>query len=97
MTTARDLERAALAGEAMEEHCRAHPDSPSAQRRPQLLIRGDLWVALLGPSVEEGVVGIGPTIPAAFRAFDVQYQIATKMGVQQKSAPSRDRRIGELG
>jgi hypothetical protein len=42
-------------------------------RRPRLFVRGDLWVALLGPSVEEGIVGIGPTVTAALRAFDAQY------------------------
>ena len=36
-------------------------------------MRGDLWVALLGPTVEKGVVGIGRTVEAALRAFDAQY------------------------
>ncbi|PYJ69753.1 MAG: hypothetical protein DME76_07900 [Verrucomicrobia bacterium] len=27
----------------------------------------------LGPSVEEGIVGIGPTVMTALRAFDAQY------------------------
>ena len=57
----------------MELYCAAHPGSPSAARRPQLLYRGQLWIALLGPSVEEGIVGIGPTVEAALRAFDAQY------------------------
>ena len=64
---------AAAAADQMNEYCAAHPGSPSDVRRPQLLFRGDLWVALLGPSVEEGIVGIGATISAALRAFDVQY------------------------
>jgi len=41
-----------------------------------LIFRGDLWIALLGPSVEEGIVGIGPTVAAALRAFDAQYLIS---------------------
>lgn len=57
----------------MESYCTAHPGSPSAARRPQLQYRGQLWVALIGPSVEEGIVGIGPTVEAALRAFDAQY------------------------
>ena len=36
-------------------------------------MRRQLWIALLGPSVEEGIIGIGPTVAAALRAFDVQY------------------------
>ena len=42
-------------------------------RRPQLFLRSELWIALLGPSIEEGIVGIGPTVEAALRAFDAQY------------------------
>jgi hypothetical protein len=59
--------------EQMELYCAAHPGSPSAIRRPRLFTRGELWIALLGPSVEEGIVGIGPTVTAALRAFDTQY------------------------
>jgi hypothetical protein len=54
-------------------YCAAHPGSPSAARRPQLFLRSHLWIALLGPSVEEGIVGIGATVEAALRAFDAQY------------------------
>jgi hypothetical protein len=61
------------AKERMELYYLAHPRSPSAVRRPQLLSRGDLWIALLGPSIEKGIVGIGASIEAAFRAFDEQY------------------------
>jgi hypothetical protein len=61
---------------AMQEmylYCQAHPRSPSAVRRPELSIRGDLWIALLGPNVEKGILGIGPSVAAALRAFDAQY------------------------
>jgi hypothetical protein len=64
---------AMAAMEQIELYCQAHPGSPSAVRRPQLFVRGKLWVALLGPSVEEGIVGLGPTVTAALRAFDTQY------------------------
>jgi hypothetical protein len=57
----------------MHSYCLTHPGSPSAVRRPHLAIRGDLWIAILGPSVEKGIVGIGPTVGAALRAFDTQY------------------------
>jgi hypothetical protein len=67
------VDYAAAATEQMELYCAAHPGSPSAVRRPRLFIRGELWVALLGPNVEEGIVGIGPTVTAALRAFDSQY------------------------
>lgn len=64
--------------ERMELYCVAHPSSPSAMRRPQLSVRGELWIALLGPSVEDGTVGIGPTVEAALQAFDTQYLAALK-------------------
>jgi hypothetical protein len=62
-----------VAREEIQSYCLAHPRSPSAVRRPQLSSRGDLWIALLGPSVEKGIVGIGPSVEAALRAFDAQY------------------------
>jgi len=67
------LDPTMAAMERLELYCAAHPGCPSAERRPQLLYRGQLWIALLGPSIEEGIVGIGPTVEAALRAFDAQY------------------------
>jgi hypothetical protein len=67
------LDPTVAAIERMEGYCAAHPGSPSAARHPQLLYRGQLWIALMGPSVEEGIVGIGPTVEGALRAFDAQY------------------------
>jgi hypothetical protein len=66
-----DVTMAAM--ERMELYCAAHPGSPTAARRPRLLFRNQLWIALLGPTVEEGIVGIGQTVEAALRAFDAQY------------------------
>ena len=66
-------DHALAAMEQMELYCLAHPSSPAAVRRPRLFVRGELWIALLGPNVEEGIVGIGPTVTAALRAFDAQY------------------------
>lgn len=61
------------AEERMELYCAAHPGSPAAVRRPRLVKRGKLWVALLGPNLREGIVGLGPNVEAALRAFDEQY------------------------
>ena len=55
----RVVDYAAAAVEQMEHYCVEHPGSPSAVRRPQLFFRCDLWIALLGPNVEEGIVGSG--------------------------------------
>jgi len=69
----RTTDRTPEATEKLLSYCLAHPSSPSAVRRPQLSIRDDLWIALLGPSVEKGIVGIGPSVESALRAFDAQY------------------------
>lgn len=57
----------------MERYCAAHPGSPAAVRRPGLSIRGRTFVALLGPTIEEGIAGFGDSVQAALRAFDKQY------------------------
>src|SRR5262245_38499277 len=66
-----DLARTALEG--MRSYYAAHPSSPAAVRCPELSIRRGVWIALLGPSVQEGIVGVGSTVEAALRAFDTQY------------------------
>src|SRR5881394_4643700 len=75
---------ASAAIEQMELYCVAHPGSPSAVRRPRLSFRSELWIALLGPSMEEGIVGIGPTVAAALRAFDAQYLAGLRPPVETK-------------
>jgi hypothetical protein len=67
------VDYAAAAIEQMDMYCTAHPETPSALRRPKLFVRSDLWIALLGPSIDEGIVGIAPNVAAALRAFDAQY------------------------
>ena len=67
------VDQTLMAIQEMERYCLAHPNSPSATRHPRLSIRGQTFVALLGPSIEEGIAGFGDTIQAALRAFDLQY------------------------
>jgi len=83
---------AAAATEQMELYCTARPGSPSAVRRPQLCFRGELWIAVLGPSVEEGIVGIGASVVAALRAFDVQYLAGLRPAVETGSKVGARRR-----
>jgi hypothetical protein len=80
---------AVAAMEQMELYCAAHPSSPAAVRRPRLFVRGELWIALLGPSVEEGIVGIGPTVTAALRAFDAQYLAGLRPSARTIDGPSQ--------
>jgi hypothetical protein len=70
----------------MERYCGANPGSPAAVRRPQLSIRGGTFVALLGPTIEEGIAGFGDSVRAALRAFDAQYSRSlTRTSNQSKS------------
>jgi hypothetical protein len=85
----RVVDHAAAAMEQMKDYCANHPGSPSAVRRPQLFFRGDLWIAVLGPSVEEGIVGIGPTVAAALRAFDTQYLVHLSPPDEKIHAPKK--------
>lgn len=76
--------------ERIELYCAAHPGSPAAVRRPQLFTRGDLLVALLGSSVQEGIVGIGPTVEAALSEFDRQYLASLRPPIERPiAAPKR--------
>ena len=89
---------AQMALEEMRSYWVAHPSSPAAVRLPVLSIRRGLWMALLGPSVEEGIIGIGSTVEAALRAFDTQYLAALRPPVSataicQRIVKKRTRRI----
>src|SRR5262245_9883236 len=83
---------AATAIEQMKLYCDAHPGSPSDLRHPQLFFRSDLWIALLGSSLEEGIVGIGATVAAALRAFDTQYLAGQQLPNGTISPPSEPTR-----
>lgn len=62
----------------LARYCKQHPRSPTATRRPRLMLRGRSWVALLGYTLQDGVAGIGSTVAAALRAFDIQYSNSPK-------------------
>lgn len=62
----------------VEHYCRQHPRSPTAIRRPRVMVRGRSVIALLGSTLEDGIAGIGSTVAAALRAFDVQYSNSLK-------------------
>ncbi len=68
-----DTADSAAAMAEMERYCEEHPRSPSAVRRPRVMIRGRNCVALLGSTLEDGIAGIGTSVRAALRAFDLQY------------------------
>jgi len=88
----RVVDNATTALAQMNHYCASHPGSPSAVQRPQLFFRGDLWIALLGPNVEEGIVGIGPTVAAALLAFDAQYLTALRPPNKKATHSTKPRR-----
>jgi hypothetical protein len=83
------VDYAAVAIEEMTRYCAARPGSPSAVRRPRLFFRSELWIALLGPNVQEGLVGIGATVAAALRAFDGQYLASSRPPNEEISPPMK--------
>jgi hypothetical protein len=81
------------AAEQVAVYCGEHPRSPSAVRRPRVILRGHVWIALIGESVQRGIAGFGPTIQAALSAFDRQYLNALRPPVERrKASPARTRR-----
>ena len=72
----------------MEHYCDNHPESPCALRHPLLLVRGGVWILLLGPSISEGIAGFGYTVEAALRAFDTQYLLGSGKIIVDSSKPT---------
>lgn len=66
------------AAREMEEYCMLHPRTPAAVRRPRVSKRGGTWIALLGPSVDDGIAGSGPDISAALEASNRNYLAALR-------------------
>lgn len=66
------LEDEAAALEA-QRYCEEHPGGPAATHRPKVMRRGGTFVALLGSTLEDGIVGMGDSVAAALSAFDAQY------------------------
>ncbi len=73
--TQREVEeqQQAEAAREMELYCKEFPRSPSALRRPRVMLRGSSCIALLGSTLQDGIAGIGSSVRAALRAFDAQY------------------------
>src|SRR5262245_26368422 len=48
----------------------AEYERPSVLFRPVLILDGSAWIALYGPNIQEGVVGVGDSPEEATRSFD---------------------------
>ncbi len=79
VTTVRraDLSCERKAAREMEDYCMLHPRTPAAVRRPRICRRRGTWIALLGPSIGDGIAGFGPDI-SALEAFNRNYLAALR-------------------
>ena len=59
---------------AVREYCQAHPDSPAAQRHPRVGWDHGRYIALLGRSLDRGIIGFGSSIASALHTFDDLYR-----------------------
>lgn len=55
-------------------------ERPSVLYRPKLAPDGNMWIALYGDNLQEGVVGIGDSPDAAMRNFDRAWYTKTTSG-----------------
>lgn len=67
-----------MAGSALEESAQIH-SAPSAVFRPKLFIDGDLWCALYGDNLQDGVCGFGDSPENAMSAFDEAWREPLKL------------------
>lgn len=81
---------AQAASSEMTRYCTDHPRSPSAVRKPKLILRGRSVVALLGYTIQDGVAGIGSDVAAALRDFDRQYLRAREPQNAPRAKTPRD-------
>ena len=66
------------AAREMEDYCILHSRTPAAVRPPRISKRRGTWIALLGPSINDGIAGFGPDISAALEAFNRNYLAALR-------------------
>jgi hypothetical protein len=52
----------------------AHYERPSVLYRPKVFMDGNLWCALYGENLQEGVAGFGDSPAAAMYDFDQQWE-----------------------
>jgi hypothetical protein len=56
--------------EDVEEYLEDHPGSPAARLRPKIGMADDVWLAFIGPELQEGASGLGQTPRDALDDFN---------------------------
>jgi hypothetical protein len=59
--------------EDVEDFLETHPRSPAAQLRPKFGIIGSVWLAFIGPELQQGTSGLGPTPRDALEDFNLRF------------------------
>jgi hypothetical protein len=59
--------------EDVEDFLETHPRSPAAQLRPKLGVVGSVWLAYIGPKLQPGTSGLGPTPREALENFNLRF------------------------
>jgi hypothetical protein len=57
----------------VEDFLEAHPRSPAAQLRPKLRVVGNIWLAHIGPKLQQGATGLGQTPRDALEDFNRRF------------------------
>ena len=59
--------------EDVEDFLETHPRNPAAQLRPKLGVVGSVWLAYIGPKLQPGTSGLGPTPREALEDFNLRF------------------------
>ena len=59
--------------EDVEDFLETHPRSPAAQLRPKLGVVGSVWLAYIGPKLQRGTSGLGPSPREALEDFNLRF------------------------
>jgi len=57
----------------VEDFLDTHPRSPAAQLRPKFGVVGSVWLAYIGPKLQRGCTGLGPTPREALEEFNLRF------------------------
>ena len=60
--------------EDVKDFLETHPRSPAAQLRPKFGVVGSVWLAYIGPKLQRGTSGLGPTPRDALRISTCAYE-----------------------
>ena len=59
--------------EDVEDFLETHPRNPAARLRPKLGVVGSVWLAYIGPKLQPGTSGLGPTPREALEDFNLRF------------------------